>query len=106
MGWIKGEPEIAVFDVKRNPDETDEEYNERVKKIKGKAKKIKRENERMHNLMIEIPEDGIITYDVAKAHYNDLPEDEKLKDTEPMKCIMQLLKMYDGIHVYRYKKRE
>ena len=104
MGWIKGEPEIAAFDVERNPDETDKEYDERVKKIKGKAKKIKRENERMHNLMIEIPEDGIITYDVAKAHYNDLPKDEKLKDTEPMKCIMQLLKMYDGIHVYRYKK--
>lgn len=62
-----------------------------------------RENERKHIDMLKItPENGEVTDDIANKNYENLKKEDKDKDTEPMKCLLQLLKMYDGIHVYRY----
>ncbi|MDE6732882.1 MAG: hypothetical protein K2J77_08410 [Oscillospiraceae bacterium] len=44
-----------------------------------------------------------VTAEAAKANYDRLDKGEQDKDTEPMSCMLALLKMYDGLRIYRLK---
>lgn len=46
-----------------------------------------RELTRTHALMID--------------DYDELEEEEKNKDTEPMNCMLKLIEKYDGLRIYR-----
>jgi hypothetical protein len=52
--------------------------------------KIHREQTRIHNLL--------------NTHYDDLCKEEQLKDTEPLNRMIDLLKEYDGLRIYRIPK--
>ena len=62
--------------------------------------KAEREQKRMHVLAW----DGELTPENIKAHYDALPDEEKGKDIEPMNRMLELLKLYDGLRIYRLKK--
>lgn len=62
--------------------------------------KAEREQKRIHNLAW----DGELTPENIKAHYDDLSDVDKDKDTEPMNRMLELLKMYDGLRIYRLKR--
>ena len=42
-----------------------------------------------------------ISYEVAKANYERLSKDEQSKDTDPMECMLVMLKLFDGLRIYR-----
>lgn len=42
-----------------------------------------------------------ISLDQAKENYNRLDKAEQDKDTEPMECMLTMLKMFDGLRIYR-----
>lgn len=73
MGWIYG-----------NPDPQDRDFM------------------RQHKDMIP-DSDGLteVTAEDAMANYERLDKAEQDKDTEPMECMLALLKMYDGLRIYR-----
>lgn len=73
MGWSYG-----------NPDKEDRDYL------------------RQHKDMIP-DSDGLlyVTEEAAAANYKRLDKAEQDKDTEPMECMLALLKMYDGLRIYR-----
>lgn len=66
------------------------------------SSKAEREQKRMH----ELTWDGQLTPENIKAHYDALPDAEKGKDTEPMNRMLELLKLYDGLRIYRLKSIE
>ncbi len=76
MGWIYGEPSDTT----------------------------QREKFRLHKDMLK---DGeafhCVTAEEASLNYDRLNEEEQAKDTEPMECMLALLKMYDGLRIYRLK---
>ena len=45
----------------------------------------------------------VITPEMANINYGRLGKDEQDKDTEPMECMMAMMKMFDGIRIYRLK---
>ncbi len=61
----------------------------------------KRELERKHNDMI--PEfDGFdVSDEASKVNYERLDKATQDKDTEPMECMLAMLKMFDGLRIYR-----
>lgn len=68
--------------------------------------KLDRELYRKHYDMIDftkIPftEEGVITQEMAEANYNRLGKSEQDKDKDPMECMATLLKIYDGVRIYR-----
>ena len=76
--------------------------------IKEKQKnRDDRENSRKHYCMI--PDDkmqaavvnGRITREAAKENFDRLPDYEKGKDAEPLKFMLDLLQVYDGLRIYR-----
>ena len=87
MGWKYGDLyETAVFPADLVTRFGDEKT----------ARKALREQLRMHKLAMEgNPDDEEIT-----AHYNALPEDEKLKDYEPFNSMLKLIKKFDGLRIY------
>lgn len=77
MGWVYGTPEREVRDF-----------------------------ERKHRDMIPDFPEGQFEVDVeqAKTHYYDvLNKATKDKDTDPMECMLAMLKMFDGLRIYRMK---
>jgi hypothetical protein len=42
-----------------------------------------------------------VSAEVAKENYERLDLAEQNKDTEPMECMLAMLKMFDGIRIYR-----
>ena len=76
MGWVYGEPKD----------------------------KNERENKRIHKDMIEnYTYNGEVSDEDAEKHYKELNKAEQDKDTEPMKYMLLMLKMFDGLRIYKYK---
>ncbi len=70
----------------------------------GEPKSIdQREMERIHPDMMpeDWMEDGKITKEAAYRNYQRLDQAEKDKDTEPMNAMLKLLKLFDGLRIYR-----
>ncbi len=71
--------------------------------IYGTPKKEERDFLRQHKDMV--PEFGEgqanVSAEVAKENYERLDQAEQNKDTEPMECMLAMLKMFDGIRIYR-----
>lgn len=74
MGWTYGEPEEAV-----------------------------RELVRQHKDMIPDFHGTEVSDEKAEENYRRLDKAEQDKDTDPMDCMLALLKMYDGIRIYRLR---
>lgn len=49
--------------------------------------------------------DGRIGCEAAEKNYARLGKEEQDKDTEPMKCMLKMLKMFDGLRIYRLPGR-
>ena len=56
-----------------------------------------REQLRCHKLML----DGPLTSDAVRAHYLRLSEADKGKDWKPFNRLLELLKKFDGLRIYR-----
>lgn len=81
MGWTYGEPPKALRDCLRThldmiPDLSYDDLND---------------------------SGCVITPEMANINYGRLGKDEQDKDTEPMECMMAMMKMFDGIRIYRLK---
>ncbi|MBQ8983525.1 MAG: hypothetical protein IJ079_08035 [Lachnospiraceae bacterium] len=50
-------------------------------------------------------ENGLIREESAKANYDNLQEKDQGKDIEPLECMLDLLRLYDGLRIYRLKKK-
>lgn len=60
------------------------------------------EIERQHDDMIpQFFEEFEVSYEVAKANYERLSKGEQSKDTDPMECMLAMLKLFDGLRIYR-----
>ena len=71
------------------PDVSDDE--------KDKLRKAYREQLRMHKLAM----DGFPTDREIEMHYNDLPTSEQGKDIKPFNKMLELIKLYDGLRIYK-----
>lgn len=69
--------------------------------VYGTPDKDKRECERKHKDMIPDFEGWIISEETARKNYERLDQATQDKDTEPMECMLGMLKIYDGIKIYR-----
>ncbi len=78
MGWIYGDPKASDY-------------------------KINRELNRWHMDMIEGFDGTVVSDEAAEKHFKHLHKDEQDKDRDPMECMLAMLKMYDGIRIYRLK---
>lgn len=67
----------------------------------GDPEKEKREPERKHKDMIPGLEGFDVSEEAAKANYERLDKAEQDKDTDPMECMLTMLKMFDGLRIYR-----
>lgn len=69
----------------------------------GTPDKAERDYKRQHKDMI--PEFDALQSEVslekAKENYDRLDKGEQDKDTEPMECMLAMLKMFDGLRIYR-----
>lgn len=74
-------------------------------KFGNPADKNERELLRIHNDMIpEFNQNQLyVSYEEAKKNYDRLGKAEQDKDTEPMECMLAMLKMFDGLRIYRLK---
>ena len=61
-----------------------------------------REQMRMHKLTMNRGADET----AIREHYNTLPEDDKGKDIWPFNSMLELLKKYDGVRIYKLKIHE
>lgn len=78
-------------------------YGELDKTLDKKMQKIERENKRIHPDMIpdfDYSKD-VLTEDVVLKNYRRLSKEEQDKDTRPMECMLFMLKMFDGLRIYR-----
>lgn len=71
----------------------------------GEPEKTQRDLLRQHKDMIPEYDAFEVTEEAAKANYDRLDKGEQDKDTDPMKCMLALLRMYDGLRIYRLKKQ-
>lgn len=73
MGWVYGTPDVG-----------------------------ERELLRQHKDMIP-GKDGVVkvSYEDAKTNYDRLEKAVQDKDTDPMECMLSMLKMFDGLRIYR-----
>lgn len=62
----------------------------------------KREQLRCHWDMLDYDvKNKNITMEEAKEHYHTLSKEEQDKDTDPMDCMLTLLKLFDGLRIYK-----
>ncbi len=61
------------------------------------ARAALREQLRCHKRMM----DGKLTHDEIRAHFKRLPEADKDKDYKPFNRLLELLKQFDGLRIYR-----
>ena len=61
------------------------------------ARAALREQFRCHKRMM----DGKLTHDEIRAHFKRLPEADKDKDYKPFNRLLELLKQFDGLRIYR-----
>lgn len=71
----------------------------------GTPEKEQRDLMRQHKDMIPDfdNEDGKVSQEQAKENYERLDKEEQDKDTEPMECMLSMLKMFGGLRIYRLK---
>ena len=87
MGWKHGD----LYETAELPAEMLMRYES-----EWAARKALREQLRMHKLAMDgDPDDQAI-----RAHYDALPESEKLKDYEPFNSMLKLVKKFDGLRIY------
>ncbi len=67
----------------------------------GTPEKALREQVRQHWDMIPDWTGETVTMELAEKNYHRLNQDEQLKDTEPMECMLAMLRMFDGLRIYR-----
>lgn len=67
----------------------------------GTPDKEKRDFERKHRDMIPQFEKFDVSDEEAKYNYERLDKETQDKDSEPMECMLSLLKMFDGLRIYR-----
>ena len=83
----------------------------RTKKKYEKLKGDERERKRQHFCMIPkdkwnmVVQDGVISQEEAEENYYNLPKGEQGKDKEPLECMLELLKLYDGLRIYRLDEK-
>lgn len=65
--------------------------------------KAERERKRIHPDMVpdEMIVDGSVSSENALKHYLSLAPEEQEKDTEPQNMLLQLIRIYDGLRIYR-----
>ncbi len=73
--------------------------------VYGTPARQDRERLRQHKDMIpSFPEDGfVVTAQEARDNYNRLDKAEQDKDTDPMECMLAMLRMFDGLRIYRLR---
>lgn len=71
----------------------------------GNLNSEERDFARQHKDMIpEFEEnENIVSDDEVKKNYERLGKEEQDKDKDPMECMLAMLKMFDGIRIYRWK---
>lgn len=70
--------------------------------IYGTPEKKERDFLRQHKDMIPDFENRfVVSAEAAKANYERLDKAEQDKDTEPMECMLAMLRMFDGLRIYR-----
>jgi bacillopeptidase F (M6 metalloprotease family) len=69
----------------------------------GTPDRSERDLLRRHKDMIEDPFGGVITEEQAKEHYYKLDKEEQDKDTDPMECMLAMLRMFDGLRIYKLR---
>ena len=67
----------------------------------GKPEKDKRDFERKHWDMIPDFSGFDVSDEAAELNYERLDKATQDKDTDPMECMLALLKMFDGLRIYR-----
>ena len=77
--------------------------SEEKQKIFKAVKSAKRENLRKHWDMISGNGEGQVevTEASAQTNYKRLGKAEQDKDTDPMECMLTMLRMFDGLRIYR-----
>ena len=88
MGWTTGD----LYETVQIPEDRIRLYGD-----EETARKALRDQLRMHKLMM----DGEPDEKEIRAHYNALPDEEKLKDYEPFNSMLRLVKMFDGLRIYK-----
>lgn len=86
MGWTCGD----LYETCALPDTLDA-------KEKKKLRKDYREQLRMHKLAM----DGFPSDREIEQHYNDLSPEEQGKDIKPFNKMLELIKLYDGLRIYK-----
>lgn len=76
MGWVYGTPEKKDRDLLRQHMDMVPDHNEN---------------------------EYTISLQEAKNNYKRLDKEEQDKDTDPMECMLAMLKMFDGLRIYRLK---
>ena len=67
----------------------------------GTPDKDKRELERKHKDMIPNFEGFDVSDELSKMNYERLDKATQDKDTEPMECMLAMLRLFDGLRIYR-----
>lgn len=64
----------------------------------------RRELERRHKDMMPDFSGFEVSYEAAAKHYDDgLDPETQNKDTDPMECMLVMLRLFDGLRIYRLK---
>ncbi len=67
----------------------------------GKPEKDKRDFERKHWDMIPDFQGFDVSDELAEQNYERLDKATQDKDTDPMECMLAMLKLFDGLRIYR-----
>lgn len=67
----------------------------------GTPDEDKRDFERKHKDMVPDFDGFDVSDEVSKMNYKRLDKATQDKDTEPMECMLAMLKMFDGLRIYR-----
>ena len=89
MGWTCGD----LYDTCNLPEIPDDPDG----KKKVKLRKDYREQLRMHKLAMN----GFPTDREIEMHYHDLPSFEQGKDIKPFNKMLELIRLYDGLRIYK-----
>lgn len=69
--------------------------------VYGEPKKEERELLRQHKDMIPDFMKSEVSDEDAKANYGRIGNAERAKDKDPMECMLAMLRMFDGLRIYR-----
>ena len=69
----------------------------------GEPEKSERELVRLHKDMIPGAElaGKVVSQEAAEKNYHRLDKVEQDKDVEPMECMLAMMKLFDGVRIYR-----